>query len=480
MQKLSKYEKILILVFLLTLPFVNPWVRGDGVGYYAFARAPLIQHNLDFRSDWAHANTSFRMGRFDSAGDGETINSSQFTTTGYLDNHFSVGPAILWMPFLIVAHGTVIVGHWFGAHVLENGFSKPYLLAMALGTAFYGFAAIWISFKIAKKFLAEEWAFLASLAIWFASSLPVYMYFNPSWSHAQSAFAVALFLWYWLRTLNGRATLQWLILGLIAGLMMDVYYINAVLLVLPMGESLVAYFTAAEQRSGAQAGLMLGRDALFSVALIAAFFPTLITKKIIYGSLFNFGYTEHWYWKSPAFFKVAFSSDHGFLIWTPVLILAIAGLALLCSAERRMALSLLSVFVLYVYAIGCYQDWDGISSFGNRFFVSLTPIFVIGLAAFFHFIARAVEQHRAAWIAGLATATLIGVNCGLMLQWGMHLIPPRGPISVRRAAYNEIAIVPRMAAGIVKDYLAGRSALMKKIEREDVKQLKLREASDLP
>jgi len=27
---------------------LNPWVRGDGVGYYAFARAPLIQHNLDF------------------------------------------------------------------------------------------------------------------------------------------------------------------------------------------------------------------------------------------------------------------------------------------------------------------------------------------------------------------------------------------------------------------------------------------------
>lgn len=480
MQKLSKYEKILILIFLLTLPFVNPWVRGDGVGYYAFARAPLIQHNLDFRSDWAHANTSFRMGRFDSAGDGETINSSQFTTTGYLDNHFSVGPAILWMPFLIVAHGTVIVGHWFGAHVLENGFSKPYLLAMALGTAFYGFAAIWISFKIAKKFLAEEWAFLASLAIWFASSLPVYMYFNPSWSHAQSAFAVALFLWYWLRTLNGRTTLQWLILGLIAGLMMDVYYINAVLLVLPMGESLVAYFRAAEQRSGAQAGLMLGRDALFSVALIAAFFPTLITKKIIYGSLFNFGYTEHWYWKSPAFFKVAFSSDHGFLIWTPVLILALVGLVLFAFSERKIALSLLTASMIYVYAIGCYQDWDGISSFGNRFFVSLTAIFVIGLAALFHGLAMAFEHRKAAWIAGLATAALIAVNCGLMLQWSMHLIPPRGPISVRQAAYNEIAIVPGMAAEMVKDYVTGRSALMKRIEQEDVKQLKLREASELP
>ena len=35
-----EYEKILALIFVCTLPLVNPWVRGDGVGYYAFARAP--------------------------------------------------------------------------------------------------------------------------------------------------------------------------------------------------------------------------------------------------------------------------------------------------------------------------------------------------------------------------------------------------------------------------------------------------------
>ena len=34
--------------------------------------------------------------------------------------------------------------------------------------------------------------------------LPVYMYFNPSWSHAHSAFIVALFVWYWDRTRTTR------------------------------------------------------------------------------------------------------------------------------------------------------------------------------------------------------------------------------------------------------------------------------------
>ena len=43
-----RYPRILLLLFLCTLPLVNPIVHGDGVGYYAYVRAPLIQHNLRF------------------------------------------------------------------------------------------------------------------------------------------------------------------------------------------------------------------------------------------------------------------------------------------------------------------------------------------------------------------------------------------------------------------------------------------------
>ena len=95
---------------------------------------------------------------------------------------------------------------------------------------------------MAKKYLPTRWAFLGTLGIWFASSLPVYMYFNPSWSHAQSAFVTALFFWYWDGTPAIAPGTQWLVLGLISGLMMDVYYICAVLLVVPLFESLARYW----------------------------------------------------------------------------------------------------------------------------------------------------------------------------------------------------------------------------------------------
>ena len=54
-----RYTRILLLLFLCTLPRVNPIVHGDGVGYYAYVRAPLIQHNLRFEEDWRHADLNF-------------------------------------------------------------------------------------------------------------------------------------------------------------------------------------------------------------------------------------------------------------------------------------------------------------------------------------------------------------------------------------------------------------------------------------
>ena len=39
-----------------TDPLVNPIVHGDGVGYYAYVRAPLIEQNLDFTEDYRRAN----------------------------------------------------------------------------------------------------------------------------------------------------------------------------------------------------------------------------------------------------------------------------------------------------------------------------------------------------------------------------------------------------------------------------------------
>ena len=457
------------LIFVCTLPLVNPWVRGDGVGYYAFARAPLIEHRLDFRQDWLRANSSFRMGRVD---DRNQLLPAEFTSTGHIDNHFSIGPAILWSPFLLAAHAAVKINHLCGGHIPADGFSFPYILAAGIATALYGFLGILLSFELAKKYLPTRWAFLGSLGIWFASSLPVYMYFNPSWSHAQSSFMVALFFWDWDRTRIDRTGTEWLVLGLISGLMMDVSYVCAVLLAVPLFESLGGYWQLIRSHQLRSIGRLFLQNVVFALATLSAFLPTLITKKIVYGSYLEFGYGPLWNFTSPSLLRVCFSSEHGLFSWTPIVLFAVIGLILLQSRNRALSLYSVLAFMTYLYTIGCYEDWTGISSFGNRFFISLTPLFVLGLASLFDWMSRSFNEHRVSIVATSATALLIVWNMGLIFQWGTHLIPARGPIAWRDASYNQVAVVPVEAARKLESYLTRRKQLMENIEQQDVDHLK--------
>jgi hypothetical protein len=471
-EKISRHEKMLALIFLLTLPLINPWVRGDGVGYYAYARSLLIEHRLDFEKDWLAANTSFRMARLDEQGH---LKPELYTRTGHLDNHFTVGPAILWAPLLIAAHLGVLLFDRFGGQIAASGFSWPYVTALAIGTAVYGFLGLLISYRVARKYFEERWAFLATLAIWFASSLPVYMYFNPSWSHAHSAFVVALFVYYWDRTRGSRTTLQWIALGLCAGLMIDVYYANFVFLVLPGIEALTAYWRAlrAPKGNASSARSIFSGNILFGLAALAAFLPTIITRKIIYGSYWNFGDygDEPWSWTAPARWKVLFSSDHGLMTWTPILALALLGLCLWLKSNRVMAGYLIAGALAFYYLMACYPLWDGLSSFGSRFFVSLTPIFVIGLAAFFSEWARIWKSGVMPATAATLTVLFTLWNLAFIYQWGTHMIPVRGPISFRDMAYNQVFVVPSRVTDSLKQYLTSRKSLMNHIEQEDVKQL---------
>ncbi len=462
------YGDLLVVLFVLTLPMVNPWVRGDGVGYYAYVRSLLIDHDLRFEEEWQAANPSFKIGRVES---NNQLRADQYTSTGHVANHFSVGPSLLWAPFLVVVHPVVLGLNKLGAHVPADGYSPPYLITMALATATYGFLGLYLAFRLARKYYEERWAFLATLGIWFGSSLPVYMYFNPSWSHSHSAFAVALFLWYWHRTRGQRSAKQWVLLGACSGLMIDVYYINAIFLLIPILEALAAYRRALG-KNGAAVGRLLADHVLYGLAGLIAFLPTLITRKIIYGSAFELGYGEKWFWTTPALKDVLFSANHGFLSWTPILILAVLGVYLFRKADRQMAAYLGVVFLAFTYSIGSYENWHGLSSFGNRFFVSLTPLFVLCLTASLASFAHLFDLvGRAFAVAGLLTGIFILWNAGLMFQWGTLMIPARGPISWREMAHNQVAVVPVRLAHTLKIYLIERRSMMENIEQQDLKQL---------
>src|SRR5205814_3192090 len=157
---------------------------------------------------------------------------------------------------------------------------------------------------------------------------------------------------------------------------------------------------------------------------------------------------------SPYFFQVFFSSNHGLLSWTPVLLLAISGLFLLWQREPCGGAPFLAAFLAFYLFISCYPDWPGISSYGNRFFVSLTPLFILGLAVFFARAAQLFRSQRIALVTAVALLTGFTLwNGGLIFQWGSHLIPTRGPVSFSEIGHNQFFVVPRQLSADFQRYL---------------------------
>ena len=468
-----RFERILLVTFLLTLPLLNPWVRGDGVGYYAYARAPLIEHDLDFTHDYQSANESFREARCDENGQPK----AEFRTrTGHLDNHFSVGPAMLWAPFLLPAHGGVLLARAFGSKIPADGFSAPYRYAMAFATGLYGFLALLLSFRLACKYVGPKSSFIATIAIWWASSLPVYMYFNPSWSHAHSAFIVALFLWYWDATREHRSLTQWLLLGVIVGLMLDVYYANLMLVSVVAVEAVGEYaqILGSSGSSSPSYLQLLTRHLLFGLVVCVVMIPTFVSRTVVYGGPFETGYLSirDFLWRSPVFLGVLFSSDHGLLSWTPLLGVAILGLLFFAFCLPKVGIPFFSALVAFYLFISFYPDWAGISSYGNRFFVSLTALFILGLGVFLDRFAQFFRSRKAAFaVTSVALSVFVLWNAGLMFQWGLHLIPVRGPVSFSEMVHNQFFVVPRRITTDLHVYLFRRKTLMKQIENRDLKQL---------
>jgi hypothetical protein len=467
----TRYRRILFILFLCSLPLVNPIVHGDGVGYYAYARAPLIQHNLHFEEDWLRANLQFTQARTLPNG---RLSAAEYTETGYISNLFSIGPALLWAPFLLAAHGIALFCNAHGAHIAADGFSFPYLLAMALGTAIYGFLGLLFSYSLARKYVEERWAFLATLGIWGASSLPVYMYFNPSWSHAHSVFAVSLFLWYWERTRGARTFLQWILLGLISGLMLDVYFANGVFLVLPLIESLVHYWDAWKTEDFREAASVFAANFCYLITMILCFVPTLITRYIIFGGISRFGtYSSlQWDWAAPHWYSILFSSEHGILTWTPILALAIIGLCFVQRRAKVLTSYLSAAAAAFFYLISCYPYWHGTASFGNRYLISLTPIFIFGLALLLQrFGGFFRSSSRAFSVAASVLFLFIFWNAGFIFQWGARLISPRGPVSLSEVAYNQFFVVPRELSSDLRRYFVKRKSLMQQFEQRDIQEI---------
>jgi len=450
----------LAALFVVTLPAVTVrFYASDEVQYFAYLRSLWFDRDVSFDNEY---RTLYDRGVARSPGFRETF-LEPTTATGLRINFGTLGPAILWSPFYALADGAVILGRAFGATVPRDGYSWPYLAAVCYGSALYGFLAVLLSARLARKLTGAGHA--QALAVWLGTPLLFYMYLAAGMAHAVSAFAVALMLSIWLEVRKRWRVRGALALGAAAGLIAMVREQDTVLLVGP----LVDYAIAARRRIKEQ-GFRADRELPVALAGIAAFALVYVPQILVYLELNGRPgpsplVTRKMNWISPHALEVLLSPQHGFLFWTPLAALALGGLFLLPgkdpavrvtapAAVRPIARALLLAVAGHIYISGSVESWTVAGAFGQRRFVAVTPMLVVGLAALWH---RA-RSRRSRLLLWTAVSLMIWWNLGLMALFGTRMMD-RQRLELGPNAYDVFVTVPRAAPELAWRYLTDRDSL---------------------
>ncbi len=335
----------------------------DGAGYVVYLPSTWFDHDLLFFNEWQHLGL---------IRDGIPIFKS-VAPTGYLGNHWTVGPSMLWYPAFVAADAAHEVVPGLSPYA-RNGISLPYNLAVIAGSAIAGLATLLIGYTIARRWYSVGVSAAAAIAVWLGTTLAWYSMRDSAMSHAASAFACAAIVLLSLR-LREEVTPEALFsIGLALGFAAIVRIQTAAFVIVP--------FLVVGQRRN------LIRRAHFLIAGgILGVLPELVVSSVLYGNPLGFASIGvraiGWYpWTRFWGMETLFSWYHGLFTWTPLTALAVIGLVFLWRTDRLIAIAAaVSLLIQWITNAAADRAFWAANSFGARRFDSCTIFFLLGIAA---------------------------------------------------------------------------------------------------
>lgn len=344
-------------------------IGGDAVYYYASLRSIVVDKDLDFKNEFEYFYnqispfTGNRKIPFILPKNAQT---DRFPTK------YPIGSAIFLIPPFLITHGILISLQSLGLGITTDGYNIFYQTSAALGSLFYAFAGALLIYSLGKKIFEPKIAFLGTLFIWLATPLIYYMTMEPLTSQPLSFFCVSAFIYLWYTTRNNRKIYQWIVLGIIGGLMTMVRYQDSLFLLLPLISNL--------KRLPA----ILPKLIFFFIFAGSIIAIQLSTNNYLYGSPFRTGEGDAGfpYLTSPKILYTLFSFERGLFVWSPILGFASIGLYWFIKKFKLIGGLLLFLFLLQVYVVSSWTDPSQGDSFGNRILINSNIIFALGLMQF--------------------------------------------------------------------------------------------------
>jgi hypothetical protein len=447
---------VLVLLFACSLPAVTARLySSDEVEYFSYLRSLWFDHDVSFENEYQY----FYDHRIAQSADFHHTFLELETPAGRRINYGTLGCAILWAPFYAAGDLVAHAARAAGRDVAGNGYSRPYVSAVAYGSAFYGFATIVLGIAAARRVVGTG-ALESGFAVWAGTPLLFYMYIAPPFSHACSAFAVALFVTVWLHVRRGWTIRGTVALGLSGALVAMAREQDVLFTVAPALDFVLTKAAGAHGGPSMRTrlGAALGPAIAGSLAFAIGYAPQLLAYQALNGQPRPSPLVmRKMNWAAPHALQVLASPEHGFFVWTPLAVLCLGGLVVLAArgnaARRRVGACMLLMVALQVYVSGAVESWTVAGAFGQRRFVSITLLLVVGLAAL-----RQAWPGRASRVAlNIAIVICVWWNVALMAEFGIQLMD-RQRLEPRRNAYDAFVTLPRMAPDLVYRYLVHRSS----------------------
>ncbi len=315
----------------------------------------------------------------------------QGTPTGKFAIKTTMGLSFLYAPFFFVAHPV--------AQALSyeaNGFSPPYKFALALSAVFYLVMGLMCLRKVLLNFFQDTVVAITLGAVVLGTNLLHYVTAEATMPHSYNFALFSIFLYITLKWHQHPTLLCSILLGALYGLITLIRPTNILIGILFVLWN-VSHSVSLKDRMRffvKKYRLIMVMAASFA----AVWIPQLLYWKFISGSYWFYSYgQERFFFNHPHILKGLLGFRKGWLIYTPVMALALSGIALLYVRLKGFFYPILIFTLINIYVILSWWSWWYGGSFGQRAFIDSYPVLSIPLALLIQW---AVEKGMAVRMAG--------------------------------------------------------------------------------
>jgi hypothetical protein len=425
-------------------------IRGNGLGYYAWLRSILIDGDLSFGNEFDDHRLP-----------GEYVPPPSYTTpVGRRANQWSVGPACLWSPAVVLVHIGLCLADPAASWCVRDGYSLPYQFAVGISGLLFALVGISRLWKTCRYYARPSRAALAVVLTVLGTTIAYYSAVEPSMAHGLGTAMLATFVWYWLATYGSPQIRRWLVVGGLLGAAALVRWQLATFAVLPAGEALLLGVRGHARRGGARMGRVLLRLAATLLGAVIGFSPQMICWHSVYGEWLVApvpGVRHHWL--SPSLWDVFLSQDRSLFYWTPATFIILLASSCSCfspngrypeggpevASHRVDCVRLLCLgFAIQVYVLASMwgqgefvphtDNYAGVYLANSYGFRDLTESFIVlapGLASMLERSGRVCYG----FLAGVGLV-LVGWNLVLVCEYYHGLLPVSGGAGVRTLLVN--------------------------------------------